>query len=99
MLFECVGVEYSHNNNNNNYNNNAQQTHQQTTYRGTPAPAIVQSTSAHEESPKRGNTVYLQNNYSPQDIYQQSTVSDYNEDNSYASQVRISPLICKNTLL
>ncbi|XP_049817330.1 uncharacterized protein LOC109598001 isoform X7 [Aethina tumida] len=82
-------VDYSHNNayNNNNNNNNNNEQAQRTsspTYRGTPAPT-VQSTPAHEEIPKRGNTVYIQNNYNP-DIYQQSTVSDYNEDNSYNNQ-------------
>lgn len=70
----------------NNYNGNSGRTQASTAYRGTPAPSpVVQATSVREEVPKRGNAVYLQNNYN-QDIYQQSTVADYNEDNRYDSQ-------------
>ncbi|KAJ8980638.1 hypothetical protein NQ317_017934 [Molorchus minor] len=72
-------VDYSAHN---NYNGNTKT--QAPTYRGTPAPA-VQSTSTREESPKRGNSVYLQN-YNPQDIYQ-STGADYADDNRYDTQV------------
>lgn len=63
--------------------NSAQQQSPQQTYRGTPAPAVQASV----ETPKRGSTRdYIQNNYSPQDVYQQSTLSDYTDDN-YNTQV------------
>ncbi|XP_063928336.1 uncharacterized protein LOC135141291 isoform X4 [Zophobas morio] len=75
-------VDYSQQYNNNN--NAAQSQSQQQSYRRTPSPA-VQSTQ--EEPPKRGHSAYIQNNYSAQDIYQPSTGADYNEDNSYNSQV------------
>lgn len=67
-----------------NNNNAGQQQTSQQTYRGTPAPAVQTSSAA--ETPKRGSTGYIQNNYSPQDVYQQSTLSDYTEDN-YNTQV------------
>ncbi|CAH0562127.1 unnamed protein product [Brassicogethes aeneus] len=80
-------VDYSHNSAYGNSNEGSGKT-PAPTYRGTPAPAI-QSTVSHEDVPKnRGNTVYIQNQpqYQPQDIYQQSTVSDYSDDNSYNNQ-------------
>lgn len=64
------------------YNNNGQT---QQTYRGTPAPAI--QASAAPEEPKRGNSAYIQNSYATQDVYQQPSVPDYNEDNSFNSQI------------
>ncbi|KAJ3622705.1 hypothetical protein MTP99_018990 [Tenebrio molitor] len=77
-------VDYSQHYNNNNNNNAAQSQTPQQSYRRTPSP-VVQTTQ--EEAPKRGNSAYIQNSYSGQDIYQPSTSSDYNEDNSYNSQV------------
>jgi hypothetical protein len=79
-------VDYSQHYNNNNNNNAAQSQTPQQSYRRTPSP-VVQTTQ--EEAPKRGNSAYIQNSYSGQDIYQPSTSSDYNEDNSYNSQVRV----------
>lgn len=65
--------------------NSAQQQSPQQTYRGTPAPVVQASV----ETPKRGSTRdYIQNNYSPQDVYQQSTLSDYTDD-SYNAQVQL----------
>jgi len=61
-----------------NINNNAQT---QQTYRGTPAPTIP--VPATQEEPKRDNSY----NYNTQDVYQQPAVSDYNEDNSFNSDV------------
>lgn len=69
------------------YNTNSaqQQPPQQQTYRGTPAPVVQASV----ETPKRGSTRdYIQNSYSPQDVYQQSTLSDYTDDN-YNAQVQL----------
>lgn len=63
-------VDYSQQYNNNNGN----------TYRGTPTPAVQTSTT---DEPKRGNS-YIQN-YN-QDIYQNSNVGDYNEDNRFNTQ-------------
>lgn len=71
----------------NNYNTNSARA-QTSSYRGTPAPApAVQATSVREEAPKRGKPVYVQNNNYNQDIYQQSTVADYHDDNRYDAQV------------
>ncbi|XP_064215275.1 chitin deacetylase 5 isoform X3 [Tribolium castaneum] len=64
----------------NNNNNNAAQS-QTPHYRRTPSPAIQ---STQEEAPKRGNSGYIQNNYNN---YQPNSNSDYNDDNSYNSQV------------
>jgi len=61
-----------------NINNNAQT---QQTYRGTPAPTIP--VPATQEEPKRDNSY----NYNTQNVYQQPAVSDYNEDNSFNSDV------------
>ncbi|VEN58930.1 unnamed protein product, partial [Callosobruchus maculatus] len=65
----------------NNYNQANTQRAQTPTYRGTAAP-VTQTTAVREDTSKRGNTVYLQQNSYPQDAYQQSTVADYN-DNRY----------------
>ncbi|CAH1960771.1 unnamed protein product [Acanthoscelides obtectus] len=69
----------------NNYNQANTQRTQTPAYRGTPAP-VAQTTAVREDTSKRGNTVYLQQNSYPQDTYQQSTVADYN-DNRYDTQV------------
>lgn len=66
-------IEYTH------YNNEPPTSQQ--TYRGTPASHQVLT---QEKSPKRGNTVYVQNSYStPQDIYQSSVIQGY-DDNHYS---------------
>ncbi|XP_017776467.1 PREDICTED: mucin-5AC isoform X2 [Nicrophorus vespilloides] len=75
-------VDYSQHYNNNNNNNNHNHGHQ--SFRGTPAPAAQPSPTP--EEPKRGNAAYI-NSYTTQDVYQQPSVPDYNEDNSYNSQV------------
>ncbi|XP_056646387.1 uncharacterized protein LOC130451413 isoform X2 [Diorhabda sublineata] len=53
-----------------------------TAYRGTSPVATVTSSSIRNEIPRRGNTAYIENNINPQDIYQQSTVSDYTSSNN-----------------
>nr|CAI5846303.1 unnamed protein product [Callosobruchus analis] len=73
----------------NNYNQANSQRSQTPTYRGTNAPS-TQTTAVREDTPKRGNTVYLQQNSYPQDAYQQSTVADYN-DNRYDTSNRQPP--------
>lgn len=89
LIFSSSLSEYSQN----NYNTNSARAQTSSTYRGTPAPApVVQATSVREEVPKRGKPVYLQNNNYNQDIYQQSTVADYQEDNRYDAQV--SQIVC-----
>ncbi|KAG5881907.1 hypothetical protein JTB14_007106 [Gonioctena quinquepunctata] len=60
---------------------NSPQRVQTSTYRTSP------STSAKNEIPKRGNTVFIENNYNHQNIYQPSTVADYSDDNRYDTQV------------
>nr|XP_023013002.1 uncharacterized protein LOC111503036 isoform X1 [Leptinotarsa decemlineata] len=62
-------------------NYNSAQRVQTSTYRTAP------STSAKNDIPKRGNTVFIENNYNQQNLYQPSTVSDYSEDNRYDTQV------------
>ncbi|XP_050519111.1 probable serine/threonine-protein kinase DDB_G0282963 isoform X1 [Diabrotica virgifera virgifera] len=65
--------------NENTYNN---ENSPSTAYRGTAPVSTVTPSSIRNEIPRRGNTVYIENNINPQDIYQQSTVSDYNENNN-----------------
>ncbi|XP_072402961.1 uncharacterized protein Cda5 isoform X3 [Diabrotica undecimpunctata] len=74
---EIYRDEYPSNENTYNNENSAS-----TAYRGTAPVSTVTQSSIRNEIPRRGNTVYIENNINPQDIYQQSTVSDYSENNN-----------------
>lgn len=73
--------------NENNYNTNQNQHSSSTAYRGTSPINTVTSASVRNEIPRRGNTVYIENNISHQDIYQPSTAADYTENSKYDNQV------------
>ncbi|CAH1255718.1 unnamed protein product [Diabrotica balteata] len=74
---EIYRDEYPANENTYNNENSAS-----TAYRGTAPVSTVTPSSIRNEIPRRGNTVYIENNINPQDIYQQSTVSDYSDNNN-----------------
>lgn len=65
---------------NQNYNNHNHYQSPQQTYRSSSTQSY-QSTPA-QEIPKRGNSVYIQNNYSQED-YRHPSLQDYTENNSY----------------
>ncbi|CAG9855162.1 unnamed protein product [Phyllotreta striolata] len=71
--------------NENNYNSNNQHG-TSTAYRGTSPISTVTTASVRNEIPRRGNTVYIENNINHQDIYQPSTASDYADNNKYDNQ-------------
>ncbi|CAH1153305.1 unnamed protein product [Phaedon cochleariae] len=62
---------------------NSAQNSQSPSYRG----VTTTVTPVKNEIPKRGNTVFIENNYNQPEYYQQSTVADYNDENRYDSQV------------